>query len=122
MLDRLDRAETTVVVFSDHGARSLHKWVSLNNIFWRHYLLAFRRDLLTQMKLLLFRLGITPVNLYRVVLRLHLMGVRNSIRNEETSKAFRRLMISLKDLDWARTRDGVAHSGRHGRCSACGSV
>ena len=104
MLNRVDLAETTVVVLSDHGARPLHKWVSLNNIFWRHQLLAFKRDPWTQLKLMLFRAGITPVNIYRAVWKLHLSGVRKAIRNEETRSSLRGLMISLKDLDWSATK------------------
>jgi predicted AlkP superfamily phosphohydrolase/phosphomutase len=104
MLEMVNLTETTVVILSDHGARALHKWVSLNNIFWRNRLLAFKRDPWTRLKLMLFRVGVTPVTLYRVVWKLNLAGVRNAIRNEETRSSLRWLMLSLKDLDWSATK------------------
>ena len=104
MLSQINRENTVVVVLSDHGARALHKWVSINNIFWRHGLLAFKRDLFTQMKLLAFKIGLTPIALYRAVLKLHLTYVRNLVRLEETRSSLRPFFVSLKDVDWERAR------------------
>ncbi len=104
MLLRIDRENTTVVVLSDHGARPLHKWVSINNIFWRRGLLVFKRDLITRLKLLAFKMGRSPLSLYRTVLKLRLASVRNAVRKEETRGSLRPLFVSLRDVDWERSR------------------
>lgn len=104
ILTETDTQETTLVVLSDHGARPLHNWISLNNIFWRNGLLVFKKDLATRMKLLLFRIGVAPINLYRTVLKLHLTDLRRSIQKEETRATLRPLFISLRDVDWSSTR------------------
>ena len=104
MLSQINRENTVVVTLSDHGARALHKWVSINNIFWRCELLAFKRDLITQLKLLAFKIGLTPITLYRAILRLHLTSVRNLVRQEETRSNLRPFFVSLRDVDWQRAQ------------------
>ena len=103
VLSKINLEDTTVIVVSDHGARSAHKWVSLNNLFWKRGLLHFNNDLWTQLRLLLFKIGITPTSLYSLILKLHLTGLVKSIRTEATRSTLRPFFISLKDLDWSRT-------------------
>ena len=104
ILSKINLEDTTVIVVSDHGARSAHKWVSLNNLFWKKGLLNFNNDPWTRLRLLLFKIGITPISLYGLILKLHLTGLIKSIGSEETRSTLRPLFISLKDLDWSRTK------------------
>jgi len=104
MVSNVDREETTVILLSDHGAGPLHKWVSLNNLFWRSGLLKFRLDPLTRVKVFLFTIGLSPLTLYHFILKLQLIRVRSFIRNEENRERFRPLFLSLRDVDWSRTK------------------
>jgi len=102
-LSKIDR-ETIIVLVSDHGTRPVDKWISINMILWKNRLLFFKRDPVTQLKLLLFRIGVTPINLYRLVLSFQLDQLRRSIKKEETRSILRPFLISLRDVDWSRTK------------------
>lgn len=95
---------TVILVPSDHGAGPLYRMVSINNLLLRMGLLKFKRGVKVQLKYLLFRMGATPLNLFRLALKLKLGGIRGQLRREGVRRKVRRFFLSLADVDWKRTR------------------
>lgn len=79
LLDGLDE-ETAVIVMSDHGAGPIEKWLSLNNWLVDEGFLRLKPDAATRLRHLLFRLGWTPNNAYKIAAALKL-GVVDRIAN-----------------------------------------
>ncbi|HLE05084.1 MAG TPA: alkaline phosphatase family protein [Anaerolineales bacterium] len=109
-LDSLDE-DTTVIVLSDHGAGPLRKFLYLNNWLAHNGYICFRGSLLTRLKRLSFRLGLTPTRAFEVAARLG-MGLAdratNRIKRQMTRTArttlMQRAFLSWTDVDWSRTR------------------
>lgn len=95
---------TIVIVMSDHGHQGFHKFVSLNNIFIKKGWLKFNHYISTHLKYTLFKAGITPINFFRLMIRLKLARFRYSLVKEHTRKKFRRFFLSLSDVDWKITK------------------
>ncbi len=95
---------TIILVPSDHGAGSLYRMVSINNLLLRLGFLKFKRTTKVQLKYLLFKLGVTPLRLFRLTLKLKLGGLRREIRKEDVRRRIRRFFLSLTDVDWKRTK------------------
>ena len=98
-----------VVAMSDHGFGPLHYIVNLNIHLLKHGLLRLKRRPWTQIKAALFRFGLTPAGVYRMLETLGLQNVVARIskgsRNQIVSK-----FLSFHDVDWSRT---VAYSMGH---------
>ncbi len=103
MLSKVDE-DTTVLVVSDHGAGPLAKWIHVNNFLLKHGYLKMKRDIRTYLKLLIFKTGITPLNIYQLLLKLRVGRVRGKVGKEKTRRILRRFLLSLHDADWSRTK------------------
>jgi predicted AlkP superfamily phosphohydrolase/phosphomutase len=94
--------DSVLFLMSDHGFGPLHQVVNLNNLLLETGLLQLKRDPLTQFKLILSRLGITPATAYEWLARLGLQNitfrVSKQTRNRMVSK-----FLSFDDVDWAHT-------------------
>ena len=108
MLEQLPE-EATVLVMSDHGFGPLQQIVNLNVFLMEKGLLRLKRDALTRLKALAFRLGMTPARVYHMV---ETMGLQNlatrvskNTRNQVVGK-----FLSFDSVDWSRT---VAYSMGH---------
>ena len=102
-----DDGDTTEIVMSDHGFGPIHHYMNFNVWLWEKGYLALKRDVLTRMKTLLFRMGITPAFGYRTAMRLGLAGLRLSKGVGGRSVLFdliNRVFLSLESIDWERTR------------------
>ena len=102
-------AGTTVVLMSDHGFGPLHGMVNLNVLLLRAGLLHLKRDPVTRLKYVLFRLGLTPSAVYRWLARLGLQNITVKVSKRARNKVMGHF-LSFADVDWSRT---VAYSIGH---------
>lgn len=99
--------DTYVMIMSDHGFGPLEKYFHVNTWLWRRGFLRFKSTPLTWAKESLFRLGATPLNVYRLLRRLRQAGnVAQTVRRrkEWVRSLLDRWFISFEDVDWSRTR------------------
>ena len=94
--------DTAILLMSDHGFGPLHYTLNLNVMLMDAGLMHLKKSLLTQIKAFLFRRGITPKSVYKVLEKLGLhhltMRVSRQQRNAVVSK-----FLSFSDVDWERT-------------------
>jgi predicted AlkP superfamily phosphohydrolase/phosphomutase len=103
--------DTSIVVISDHGHGPLHEFIHANNLFVERGVMKVKTNLISRLKYALFRLGLTPLNVYKAGNALGLARLRMGLR--WTSKGYRmlsRLFFSFSDIDWKRSA-GYAISG-----------
>lgn len=93
-----------VVVMSDHGFGPAHSFFLTNNWLASLGLLKFKRGPWTAFKRLLFRLGFTPLNTFRLVKALGLGSLRKKVRFQQKAGLLNRIFLSFDDVDWARTQ------------------
>ncbi len=108
--------DTTVIVLSDHGHGPIYWWIHLNNFLAKKGYIRFRRRPLTFLKRLLFRLGVTPANVWRILQSLGLLRRKKGGGEEgagSQGRLVRRFFLSEDDIDWKRTRAwAVGHMGQ----------
>lgn len=107
-------ANATALVMSDHGFGSWNDTISLNTWLWQEGYLAIKDQLVSRLRLALFRLGLTPEVAFAVrPLRAIVSAVLNPLLRQsggvaglehEIVKQRRRLLLSINDVDWSRTR------------------
>jgi predicted AlkP superfamily phosphohydrolase/phosphomutase len=102
--DGVDLADTLVVVMSDHGFGPVHSFFLTNNWLASLGLLAFKRNPWTTFKQLLFRLGYTPLNMFRIARALGLGRLRKKVRFQQKAGLINRIFLSFDDVDWERTK------------------
>lgn len=99
--------DTYVIVMSDHGFGGMDSYMSVNPWLIERGFLKFKRNPLSQFRYLLYRLGITPLNIYGLLLRLR-MGTtmrQTSRKNIGLMKwIVKNGFLSFNDVDWSRTR------------------
>jgi predicted AlkP superfamily phosphohydrolase/phosphomutase len=95
--------DTLIVVLSDHGFGPFHKFFHINNWLAQHGWLQFRSAPLSRLKRLAFKLGVTPINALKWVVRLRLSGMRKNVKRGRGGGMLRRLFLSFHDVDWSRT-------------------
>jgi predicted AlkP superfamily phosphohydrolase/phosphomutase len=102
----LERAgpDTLVMVMSDHGFGPVHSFFLINNWLVKMGLLKFKRHPWTAFKRLLFRLGYTPLHMFRLVKALGLASLRRRVRFQQQAGLVNRVFLSFDDVDWDRTR------------------
>lgn len=103
IISRLNN-DTTIIIVSDHGAEPLEKWLHPNVFLMKDGFLKIRRGIIQQTRYFLFRLGLTPLNALKIVLKLNALHQRERIGAKKTRKLMRAIFPSLRDVDWARTR------------------
>jgi predicted AlkP superfamily phosphohydrolase/phosphomutase len=97
-------AETLVVVMSDHGFGPVHSFFLTNNWLTSQGWLRFKRRPATALKRLLFRLGYTPLQMFRITKALGLGRLRKKVRFQQQAGLVNRVFLSFDDVDWSRTR------------------
>jgi predicted AlkP superfamily phosphohydrolase/phosphomutase len=95
---------TAIMILSDHGFGALHKFVYLNTWLLDQGFLVLKRNAMTTLKRLAFRLGFSPTNIYRVVAALGFAGVRGGMDMGRRQQLLDTLFLSFQDVDWSRTR------------------
>lgn len=97
-------SDTLLMVMSDHGFGPLHNFIYVNNLLVDLGLLQFKKQPLTRLKRLLFRLGVTPRNVYGLLLKVGLGRLRRSLDKRRGGYSLlRKLFLSFSDVDWSRT-------------------
>jgi predicted AlkP superfamily phosphohydrolase/phosphomutase len=96
--------DTLIVIMSDHGFGPVHSFFLTNNWLASQGLLTFKRGPWTAFKRLLFRLGYTPLNMFRLARAVGLGRLRKQVRFQQKAGLVNRIFLSFDDVDWARTR------------------
>lgn len=99
--------EALVWIASDHGFGPAHKYCSFNNWLLQEGFLKLKGDARTRVKKLMFDIGVTPENAFKVVKKLPLGRLRPARGVGNTagaSKMLTRYFLSFDDVDWSRTR------------------
>jgi predicted AlkP superfamily phosphohydrolase/phosphomutase len=96
--------EDMVVVMSDHGFGPVHSFFLVNNWLREMGLINLERRPLTRLKYGLFKLGFTPLGVFRLVKALRLGFLRRRFRFQRGGGLMRRLFLSFADVDWSRTK------------------
>jgi predicted AlkP superfamily phosphohydrolase/phosphomutase len=97
-------SDTLLVVMSDHGFGPVHSFFLTNNWLASAGLLCFKQNPWTSLKRLLFRLGFTPLGMFRIAKSLGLGKLRQKVRFQQKSGLLNRVFLSFDDVDWSRTR------------------
>ncbi len=103
LLSEVD-SDTLVVIMSDHGFGPVHSFFLTNNWLSSIGLLQFKRNPWTAFKRLLFRLGYTPLKMFRLAKALGMASLRRKVRFQQKSGLLNRVFLSFDDVDWSRTR------------------
>jgi predicted AlkP superfamily phosphohydrolase/phosphomutase len=96
--------DTLVIVMSDHGFGPVHSFFLTNNWLASVGLLQFKSGPRTAIKRLLFRLGYTPLNMFRVTKAVGLGSLRRKVRFQQKAGLLNRVFLSFDDVDWSRTK------------------
>lgn len=107
LMDGLGR-DTVLFLVSDHGFGPLYGWFHVNTWLLRHGYLALKPGAWSRLRHGLFRLGITPLNVYSVLRAIGLGGLKSEVtagRGRGRLQALVPLVfLSFADVDWTRTR------------------
>lgn len=96
--------DTLTLIMSDHGFGPVHSFLLVNNWLRELGLLELKRGPLTRLKLLLFKLGFTPLRVFRLAKAVGLARLRKRVRFQQGAGWLNRLFISFADVDWSRTQ------------------
>jgi predicted AlkP superfamily phosphohydrolase/phosphomutase len=97
-------SDTLIMVMSDHGFGPVHSFFLTNNWLASLGLLKFKRNPWALLKRSLFRLGYTPLRMFRVAKALGLGSLRRKVRFQQQAGLVNRMFLSFDDVDWSRTR------------------
>jgi predicted AlkP superfamily phosphohydrolase/phosphomutase len=103
LLDGVD-SDTLIVVMSDHGFGPVHSFFLTNNWLASRGLLQFKRNPWTALKHTLFRLGFTPLRMFRITKALGMGKLRKQVRFQQQANLLNRVFLSFDDVDWSRTK------------------
>jgi predicted AlkP superfamily phosphohydrolase/phosphomutase len=103
ILARLDE-RTVIILMSDHGAGPFHKYIYMNNWLKRWGLLRMKGGAVNWLKRGLFSLGVTPISVYNLMLKLGLGGLKGQVTKGKGQAKLARIFPSFKDVDWSQTR------------------
>lgn len=103
MLAAVD-SDTLVIVMSDHGFGPVHSFFLTNNWLASLGLLQFKRGPWTAFKRFLFRLGYTPLRMFRLTKALGMARLRTKVRFQQKAHLVNRIFLSFDDVDWTRTK------------------
>ncbi len=106
--------DTYVLVVSDHGFGPQENYLHLNAWLAQRGYLKFKRNLFTQFKYLMYRLGITPLRILETLRALGLGGQVKEAAGENRAKLdamIKRAFLSFNDVDWSRTTAYAAGFG-----------
>jgi len=102
LLSELD-SDTLVMVMSDHGFGPVHSFFLTNTWLARLGLLCFKQGPWTRAKQILFRLGFTPLRMFRIAKGLGMGKLRKKVRFQQQAGLLNRIFLSFDDVDWSRT-------------------
>jgi predicted AlkP superfamily phosphohydrolase/phosphomutase len=95
--------DTLKIIASDHGFGPLKRFIHVNSWLIQKGFLKLKSKPITMLKRLLYSIGITPLGIYNMLLKLHLARVRAAVGRQQGRSLASKLFLSLDDVDWART-------------------
>jgi predicted AlkP superfamily phosphohydrolase/phosphomutase len=95
---------TTLVLMSDHGFGPFHKFIHLNNWLRAQGWLRIKDAPWARIKTSLFDLGLTPMGIYDLLMRLGLGALKREVVRGRGQGFLRGLFLSFDDVDWPRTK------------------
>jgi predicted AlkP superfamily phosphohydrolase/phosphomutase len=101
--------ENNVIVMSDHGFGPLHRTVNLNILLLESGLMRLKPNAMTQLRYALFKRGLTPKGVYRLLERIGLQNITARVSRQARNQVVGKF-LSFEDVDWSRT---VAYSMGH---------
>jgi predicted AlkP superfamily phosphohydrolase/phosphomutase len=101
--------ENNVIVMSDHGFGPLHRTVNLNILLLESGLMRLKPNTMTRLRYALFRRGLTPKGVYRLLERIGLQNITARVSRQARNQVVGKF-LSFEDVDWSRT---VAYSMGH---------
>ncbi len=96
--------DTNVIVMSDHGFGRVTHLFYVNNWLLDNGYMALKPGLLHRLKLIMFRAGWTPMNVFKLLTYLHLAWLRQGFRFGQKYGTAKHVFFSFNDIDWSRTR------------------
>jgi predicted AlkP superfamily phosphohydrolase/phosphomutase len=99
--------DTILIIMSDHGAGPLEQYMHVNAWLVDQGLMRLKRNLPTGAKRLLYQIGVTPINLYKLSMALGRgPQVAQTLRHHKAGaiSLLRWVFLSFSDVDWSRTR------------------
>ena len=96
--------DTNVIIMSDHGFGRVTHLFYVNNWLLENGYMVLKPGLLHRLKRLSFRLGWTPMNVFKVLTYLHLAWLRQGFRFGQKYGTAKHVFFSFNDIDWSRTR------------------
>jgi predicted AlkP superfamily phosphohydrolase/phosphomutase len=106
ILDTVDD-DTTLIIMSDHGSGPFHKFIHVNNWLIQEGFMHIRSGLGSRLKQRLFSVGFAPMNVYNMLMRMGLGGLKREVVRGQGQGLLKALFLSFADVDWRRT---VAYS------------
>lgn len=97
-------SDTLIIVMSDHGFGPVHSFFLTNNWLVERGWLKFKKGPRTALKRALFRLGYTPLHMFRVAKAVGLGQLRKQVRFQQKAGLVNRLFLSFDDVDWSQTQ------------------
>lgn len=114
VVDQLSDKNTTIIVMSDHGFAPLKGSINLNKLFLQKGLLKIKKEPVAQAKYLLFRLGLTPQDIFSIIKKLGLGKMAALVPREKRDSAIDKF-LSFSDVDfensvcWSAGHMGQVH-------------
>ncbi|MFC2062037.1 alkaline phosphatase family protein [Elusimicrobiota bacterium] len=97
-------SNTDFMIMSDHGSGPLLRFFNMNNFLIKEKFIKVKRSPLSILKFILFKMGFTPKNVYKILLRLKLGRLRRDMdKRRKGYRLMRKLFFSFDDVDWSRT-------------------
>jgi predicted AlkP superfamily phosphohydrolase/phosphomutase len=97
-------ADTNVIVMSDHGFGRVTHLFYVNNWLLEHGYLVRKKGLWAAFKQWTYRLGWTPMSMFKLLTYLHLAWLRQGFRFGQKYGPAKKIFFSFDDIDWTRTR------------------
>ncbi len=96
--------QTATIVMSDHGFGRVTHLFYVNNWLLEQGYLVRKRGPWHAFKQLTFRLGWTPMNVFKMLTYLRLAWLRQGFRFGQKYGTAKKVFFSFDDIDWSRTR------------------
>jgi predicted AlkP superfamily phosphohydrolase/phosphomutase len=94
---------TTLMLMSDHGFGPFHKFIHVNNWLRQQGWLRLKRDPWSRAKTALFDLGLAPMTLYNLLMRIGMGHLKREVVRGRGQSLLKTLFLSFDDVDWPQT-------------------
>ena len=102
-LPELKKQGYNIIVVSDHGAGPYLKNVQINNLLRKKNLLYLKKTPKVLFKRVLNKLGVTPHNIFRIIIKLGL-GKNDSKPSKNKKSLVEKLIYTYQDINWKKTK------------------